>query len=134
MSTVRKPRETAPKKPAAKGKPKLSVVKTRKPRVPFTETQAKHPIGQAMAKALKAFGGSQRKLADYLGMQYQNLNRILRASKAYDAGTMKKIVVDPRYILRLAKVSGVPLSDMDPAVYEPQMKVKRVKVVDGKVI
>lgn len=134
MSTARKPREAAAKKPAAKAaKPKLSVVKTAKPRVSFADTEAKHPIGQALQKALKAFGGSQRALAAYLGIQYQNLNRALRMSKAFDEGRGERINLDVKYLLPLAKVSGVPLNSMAPDIYEPHMKTKRVKVVEGKV-
>ena len=132
MREARKPRKPAAKKAAAL-KP-VRKVGERAKRVPFEQTEPKHVVGQALQKAIKAFGGNKGALATFLKMKQPNLSRALRESRDFDTGKRTKIVWPAEYVLPLAKVSGVTPHELAPNVYEPQMKVKRVKVrmVDGQ--
>jgi hypothetical protein len=127
MREARKPRKAAAKKPARKAAAQKA---TRTKRIPFEQTEPTHTVGKALLKAVKAFGGNKGALAAYLGMKQPNLSRALRESRDVDAGTKDKVVWPAEYVLPLARISGVAPHELAPAVYEPHMKVKRVKVAD----
>jgi hypothetical protein len=127
MSPAKKPRKATAKKPI---KPVLKVGEKGK-RVPFEMTEAKHAVGKALVKAIKKFGGNKGKLSEYLGMNQSNLSRVLRMSRDYDAGKVDKVLWPAEYVLPLARVSGASPHELAPEVYEPHMRVKRVKVDAG---
>ena len=88
-----------------------------------------HPVGRALSAAVKTFKGDKGALADYLGIKRPNLSRALFECRAIEEGYAGGIAWPPAHVLKLSKVSGVPLHELEPRFYEPQMKTTRFRPV-----
>lgn len=137
---AKKPRKAATQKPAAWPVARKSAApKSQDLDTPKSQWAPKpdhpHPVGRALAVAVKAFKGDKGALCEYIGIKRPNLSRTLRECREKEQGADVEITWPPIHAIKLSKVSGVSLHELAPDFYEPQHKTVRFKPsfdVDGK--
>jgi len=88
---------------------------------PIGSPKAAANAGPAVEAALATFDGSRALLAKFLGIQSQNLGRILRSHRA---GWAEKI--PDQFVARLSAVSGIAPAEINPFVFRPEWKVPKM--------
>lgn len=150
MSKPEKPSKPR-KAPAKKAAPRKRPARPANPKAPARKRPAKAPegtvpksewlpakdnptpVGRALHFAVAAFKGDKGALSEYLGIHRPNLSRALTHARLAEEGKVDTVAWPLIHVLRLSKISGVAPHELAPDAYEPHMKPKRVKVVDGTV-